>query len=50
LKQALLDSPDLVAMIASHWFFNEVIRHTPASHPAAYENMRVLLKESDELA
>jgi tetratricopeptide (TPR) repeat protein len=50
LKQALRTSPGLVALIASRWFFEEVIRHTPASHPDAYRQVRVLVKETDELA
>lgn len=50
LKQALLGSPGLVALIASGWFFEEVIRHTPASRPSAYRQVRVLVKETDEIA
>ena len=37
-------------MIASQWFFEEVIRHTPASQPDTYRQVRVLVKETDELA
>ena len=33
LKQALSETPGPVAVIASQWFFEEVIRHTPASQP-----------------
>jgi tetratricopeptide (TPR) repeat protein len=50
LKQALRDSPGLVALIASSWFFEEVIRHTPASRPDSYRRVRVLVKETNELA
>lgn len=50
LKQALRDSPGLVSLIASGWMFEEVIRHTPASHPDAYRQVRVLVKETDEIA
>lgn len=50
LKQALAGSPGSVALIVSRWFFEEVIRHTPASQPAAYRQVRVLVKETDELA
>jgi class 3 adenylate cyclase len=50
LKQALVETPGLVAVIASQWFFEEVIRHTPASRPATYRQVRVLVKETDELA
>ena len=50
MKQALVETPGLVAVIASQWFFEEVIRHTPASRPATYRQVRVLVKETDELA
>ena len=50
LKQALATSPGSIALIVSQWFFEEVIRHTPASHPATYLQVRVLVKETDELA
>jgi hypothetical protein len=50
LKQALAGSPGQVALIASQWFFDEVIRHTPASYPAAYRQVRVVVKETDDLA
>ena len=50
LKQALLETPGLLAVIASQWFFEEVIRHTPASQPATYRQVRVLVKETDQLA
>jgi tetratricopeptide (TPR) repeat protein len=50
LKQALANSPGPVALIASRWFFEEVIRHTPASDPATYRQVRVSVKETDELA
>jgi tetratricopeptide (TPR) repeat protein len=50
LKRALHDSPGAVALITSHWFFEEVIRHSPASHPDTYRQVRVLVKETDELA
>ena len=50
LKQALAESPGLIALIASRWFYDEVIRHAPESHPAAYRQVRVCVKETDELA
>lgn len=50
LKQALSDSPGLAALIASDWFFEDVIRHTPASHPDRYQQVRVRVKETDQLA
>jgi tetratricopeptide (TPR) repeat protein len=50
LKQALAGSPGSVALIASRWFFEEVIWHVPASNPAAYRRVRVSVKETNELA
>ena len=46
----MLDRRGSVALIASRWFFEEVIRHVPASSPAAYRQVRVSVKETDELA
>lgn len=50
LKRALSETSGPVAVIASQWFFEEVIRHTPASWPATYRQVRVQVKETDELA
>jgi tetratricopeptide (TPR) repeat protein len=50
LKQALRQSPGPLALIASGWFFEEVIRHSPASDPDAYRQARVSVKETTELA
>jgi WD40 repeat protein len=50
LKQALAGSPGLVALIASAWFFDEVIRHTQASSPSAYRQVRVVVKETNDVA
>jgi class 3 adenylate cyclase len=41
LKTALAGSAGLLALIASRWFFEEVIRHTPASAPASYRHIRI---------
>lgn len=46
LKAALADSPGVLALIASSWFFDEVIRHSTAADPAAYRQVRVHVKES----
>jgi hypothetical protein len=45
LKQALRDSPGTLAVIASRWFFEEVIRHIPACAPASWR--RVGVSEGD---
>lgn len=50
LKVALADSPGVLALIASKWFYEEVIRHTPASHPATYRRVRVAVKETKDTA
>ena len=45
LKRALCDSPGTLALIASQWFFEEVIRHDrPAA--ATYRQVEVLVKET----
>ena len=46
LKRALAGSSGVLAVIASQWFFEEVIRHTPASSPASYRRARVVVKET----
>ena len=46
LKAALAESSGVLALIASSWFFDEVIRHAPASDPAAYRCVQVAVKET----
>ena len=36
LKSALADSPGVLAVIVSPWFFDEVVRHSPAGDAATY--------------
>jgi tetratricopeptide (TPR) repeat protein len=48
LKQALRGSPGTLAVIASRWFFEEVIRHTPACAPGSWRQVRVSVKETRE--
>ena len=50
LRVALAGSPGVLALIASKWFYEEVIRHDPASHPAAYRRVRVAVKETEDTA
>jgi hypothetical protein len=47
LKRALASSSGALAVIASQWFFEEVIRHTPASIPDSYRRVHVSVKETD---
>ncbi len=50
LKHALAASAGALAVIASEWFFDEVIRHDPASNPTAYRQVRVSVKETQTSA
>jgi hypothetical protein len=45
LKAALADSPGLLAVITSSWFFEEVVRHN-AADSAAYHRIQVDVKET----
>ncbi|HUL24452.1 MAG TPA: tetratricopeptide repeat protein [Streptosporangiaceae bacterium] len=46
LKSALADSPGVLALIVSPWFFDEVVRHSPASEAATYRPVQVAVKET----
>ena len=50
LKRALAGSSGVLAVIASRWFFEEVIRHTPASGPASYRRVPIAVKETQDSA
>ena len=50
LKRALAGSSGVLAVIASRWFFDEVIRHTPASGPASYRRVSIVVKETQDSA
>ncbi len=45
-KDLLAASPGVLALIASGWFFDEVVRHSPASTPATYRPVAVTVKET----
>src|SRR5216683_3484698 len=47
LKAALAESPGVLAVIVSAWFFDEVVRHSAASSPSMYRRFRVVAKETD---
>ena len=47
LKSALAGSPGVLALVTSDWFFEEVVRHSPAADPNAYRRVRVRVKETD---
>src|SRR6266540_1819890 len=50
LKNALNGSAGVLALAASPWFFEEVIRHTPASAPESYRQTRISVKETRDTA
>jgi NACHT domain len=50
LKRALAGSSGVLAVIASGWFFEEVIRNTPASGPATYRRVPIVVKETQDMA
>jgi effector-associated domain 2 (EAD2)-containing protein len=47
LKQALAESSGELAVIASDWFYEDVIRHNPAYEPTAYRRVPVQVKETN---
>jgi class 3 adenylate cyclase len=49
-KQALRDTSGEVALIASAWLFDEVIRHSPAAMPGSYRAIGVSVKETQTTA
>ena len=50
VKSALAESPGDLALIASNWFFDDVIRHTPECAPATYREVTVAVKETKTTA
>ena len=50
LKRSLAGSSGVLVVIASRWFFEEVIRHTPASTPTSYRRVAVVVKETRDSA
>ncbi len=49
-KAALAESSGALAVVVSPWFFDEVVRHSPASRPASYRSISVRVKETDTTA
>ncbi|MFD5249359.1 ATP-binding protein [Amycolatopsis sp. NPDC058340] len=45
LKIALAASPGVLAVIASDWLFDDVVRHTPGAAPATWRAVSVEVKE-----
>jgi class 3 adenylate cyclase len=50
LKRTLRRSAGTIALIASQWFFDEVIRHHPAGFPGSYRRVRVSVKQTKAVA
>ncbi|VVJ19472.1 Uncharacterised protein [Amycolatopsis camponoti] len=46
VQDALADSGGDLAVIASGWFYEEIIQHSPASRPDRYEAVLVRVKET----
>ncbi|WP_229907736.1 ATP-binding protein [Amycolatopsis oliviviridis] len=46
LKIALAASPGVLAVIASDWLFDDVVRHTPGAAPATWRPVPVEVKET----
>jgi hypothetical protein len=50
LKAELAESPGVLAMITSSWFFDEVVRHSRVCDPASYRSVPVIVKETETTA
>jgi tetratricopeptide (TPR) repeat protein len=50
VKAVLRESPGVLALIVSDWFYDEVVRHHPAAQPSAFRRVRVVNKETDMIA
>ena len=50
LKHELARTTEVLAVIASEWFYDEVIRHTPVSSPEDYRRVRISVKETEAWA
>jgi class 3 adenylate cyclase len=50
LKQSLAESPGVLALITSPWFYEEVVRHSPASEPSSFHQVTVAVKETTTTA
>jgi tetratricopeptide (TPR) repeat protein len=49
LKKALAESPGLLALITSNWFFEDVVQHSPVSEPGSYHQVTVEVKETSTI-
>jgi tetratricopeptide (TPR) repeat protein len=49
-RTALQQSSGVVALIVSDWFYEEVVRHHPGAAPSRFEQVRVVMKETEMAA
>ena len=49
-RTALRHSSGVVALIVSDWFYEEVVRHHPDAAPSRFEQVRVVMKETEMTA
>jgi len=50
LKAALAESPGVLAVITSGWFFDEVVRNSAVIDPATFRPVHVVVKETSTVA
>ncbi|HEV8557807.1 MAG TPA: tetratricopeptide repeat protein [Actinophytocola sp.] len=50
VKEALAESPGVLAVVVSEWFFDEVVRHSRETDPATFRPVRVTVKETSTVA
>jgi hypothetical protein len=50
VKATFAGAPAVLAVVASDWFFREVVRNSPAADPATYQRVRISAKETRTLA
>ncbi|OXM45225.1 hypothetical protein CFP75_32055 [Amycolatopsis alba DSM 44262] len=46
VKKALRESPGVLVVITSEWFFDEVVRHSGVVDPATFRQVQVAVKET----
>jgi hypothetical protein len=49
LRVALANSPGILALITSEWFFDEVVRHSHETDPATFRPVQVAVKETSTM-
>ena len=49
-RKALHDSPGVLALIISDWFYDEVVRHHAAAEPVRFRQVRAVMKETEMAA